>query len=298
MNHRNCGGYTLVELTVAAGTFAIISLGILAVFSTTTRLMARNLATNHSHETVRAASQRMTAALHDAAAPFVLTSFDGANYTTLNPAASSDTDPLSLGILSQRANGVAFRRFSGGPYPIIGTGVIPGTSASLSFDFGVNGEMPYTPQIGDKVVLPVIKQTLQITGIITAPTSGSTVGTISFSPATLAFSIEPTAGNMMTGYFLRRIAFTVWDGQLRHHPNFTGTQRNVFAVVRGNVTSPRPFALLFSNPTEPIADSESLRVSMEAFDTGFSARRFLNGTTTYQTVISSRTQPIFIANTD
>ncbi len=298
MNRQTNAGFTLVELMVAAGAFGVMSVGLLAVLSTTTRLMARNLATNHSHETVRTSSQRMMSALHDAAAPFSLITFDGASYGTVVPAAGSDVDPLSRENLSQRSNGVAFRRFSGGPYPIIAAGTIPGASTALSFDFGVNGELSYSPQVGDKVVIPVIKQTLEITAIITAPNIVNTVGRVSFAPAKLGYAVEPTATNMMTAYFLRRVGFTVWKDQLRFHPNFTGAQRNTHTVVRDNITSPRPFSLLFSSPTEPIADSESLHVSIEAFDTGFSARRFLNGTTTYQTVVSPRTQPIFIPNID
>lgn len=291
-------GFTLIEVAVATSIFAIMSLGLLAITSTTTRLMARNLATNHSHEAVRTSGQRMMTELHDAASPFSLIAYNGTTYSTVSPVVSGDLDPLSRQTLSLRANGVACRRFSGGPYRIVSAGVVPGTSTTLSFDFGVNGALPYTPVIGDKLVIPVIKQTFDITAITVSPTTVNTQGSVSIAPSQLGYAIEPTAGSPMSAYFLRRVAYTVWNEQLRYHPNFIGGQQNAFIVVRHNITSPRPFSLLFTSPTDPVADTESLHVSLEAYDTGFSARRFLGGTTTYQTVIPPRTQPIFISNSD
>ena len=289
--------FTLVELITAGGAFAIIALGLLATTSITTRLMARNLSTNHSHEAVRASGHRLLADLHDAAAPFTLLNFNGTIYTTLNPAASSDVDPLSQQNLSQRGNGVAFRKFAGGPYRIV-TGAVAASATSLTFDFSPNGGPAYSPQAGDKFILPVIKQIFDITAVTTAPTPGNPQGTVSFAPTQLAYAIEPSDTNMMTGYFLQRVAYTVWQGRLRYHPNFTGSGLNDSIVVRQNITSPRPFAFLFTSPSAPVPDLENLHVSLESYDSGFSARRFLGGTTTFKTVISARTQPIFISHTD
>lgn len=290
-------GFTLVELATATGVFAMISLGLLSVTSVTTRLMARNLTTNHSHEAVRTSGNRLLADLHDAASPFTLINFDGSTYSNVSPAASSDVDPLSTQTISQRANGVTFRKFAGGPYQIV-TGAVAPAATSLTFNFSAGGGPTYAPQVGDKFILPVIKQIFEITAVTTAPTAGNPLGTVSFSPTQLGYAIDPTDANPMTGYFLRRVAYTVWQGQLRYHPNFTGGGLNTSIAVRQNITSPRPFSFLFATPTAPVADLENLHVSMEAYDTGFSARRFLSGTTTLQTVISARTQPIFISHTD
>jgi hypothetical protein len=62
-------------------------------------------------------------------------------------------------------------------------------------------------------------------------------------------------------------------------------------VIRRNVTSPKPFGLLFASASGSISDATNLRVSLESYDTQYSSDLFTNGTTTVQAVIPSRNQP-------
>jgi len=100
---RARAGFTIVELLMAAGIFGTVSLALLSFTSTSVRLIIRNLATNHSHETLRTSGQRMLADLHNAASRFRLVNFNGTTYTDVPvPVATSNQDPIS-GQCPQRA---------------------------------------------------------------------------------------------------------------------------------------------------------------------------------------------------
>ena len=129
------------------------------------------------------------------------------------------------------------------------------------------------------------------------PVAGSTNGTITIADAGgLGFSIDATtAGNVTTAYFYREVAYTVFNNELRYHRNFTGGEKANYAVIRSSVTSPKPFAMLYSSSG---LDGTNVRISLEAYDSDYTARRFINGAVTLQAVIPTRTIPTPISSTN
>lgn len=297
MKRTSVQAFTLIELLVASAVFASVTVGLLSFSQVSLRLISRNLATNHSHDTARISELRLLEDVHDAASPFRLFTFDGTTYTDLDPAATTDQEPLAQKFVSARANGVRFRTLSGGPYRL--TANTTATSTSLTFNFSAGGAVPYVPEAGDKVVLPLISREFAITAVTATPTAGSPQGTVTVNATGgIGFTINTTnAGNMTTGYFYRSVAYSVWNGQLRYHPNYTGTSRATTLVIRDRITSPLPFALLFASSSSQI-DNLSLRISLETYDPNYTNRRFQNGTTTLQTIIPPLAIPTPVSATD
>jgi prepilin-type N-terminal cleavage/methylation domain-containing protein len=298
MARRRIHGFTLVEMLVAAAIFSMVTVGLLTFGATSSRLIARNLATNHSHETMRISDLALLRGLHDAASPFRLVDFDGTAYSDADPAPSPDRDALTQQFASTRSNGVRFRQLAGGPYRF--TSDTKASDTSLRFDFrDASGGLSYIPQVGDKVVMPLLAREFDISAVTKTPTGGSTTGIVTISdPAGIGFTIDTTTtGNMTTAYFYRSVAYTVHGGKLRYHPNYTGANRATFTVVRDKITSPKPFALLFA-PDATVSDGLNLRISLEFYDSTYSARRFTGGTVTLQATVPPRTRPTPVSSTN
>ena len=282
---------------VATAIFAAVTVGLMTYMQTSIRLIARNLSVNHSHEAVRTSDLRMLKDLHLAASAFVLMNFDGTTYSDLSPAVTTDVDPLTQKFISARGNGVRFRLPAGGPYKL--TANTTTTSTSLTFNFAVNAKLPYVPQVGDKVALPLISREYSITAVTTVPTVGSPTGVITVNAAGgIGYTIDTTtAGNVTTGYFYREMAYSVYGGNLRYHGNFTSTNKTNFVVVRDKVTSTQPFALLYATSTAQI-ENTALRISLETYDPNYTGRKFSNGTATLQAVIPPLITPTPLSTTD
>jgi len=246
-------------------------------------------------------------------------------YTDVTPTftSSSDTDLFytpgqNYLINDNRANGVRYLRQAGtGPYQLTGDGVtdsgtIAATSTTLEFDFKNSG---YIPSIGDKLQIPliytgeydVIATPTQVSGTKYKVTISQATGYILYTGTTTTNTgITYNSSNPANtaGYFYQRLAYTVYNNQLRYHPNFTdpssgGTlltypatwtaaASDVPVVVRNNVLSVAPFSLLTSG-TSVATNGQYLRVSLVAYDLNYSARTFSNGTTTIQAIIPPRT---------
>ena len=288
--------FTIVELIVATAVFSGVTIALMTFSQTSLRLFARNLSVNHSHEAVRTSDLQMLRDLHDSASDFVLMNFNGTTYTDLSPALTTDVDPLTQRLISARGNAVRFRRLGGGPYRL--TADTTPVSTNLTFDFSVGTTLPYVPQVGDKVVLPLISREFNITAVPTVPTTGSRTGTVTVSGTSpLGFTIRPSiAGNVTTGYFYREVAYSVFGGNLRYHKNFTSTNKLISVPVRDKVTSTQPFGLLSPIAGEP--PIPALRISLEAYDPNYTGRKFSNGTATLQAVIPPLTIPPAISVAD
>ena len=104
-------------------------------------------------------------------------------------------------------------------------------------------------------------------------------------------------GKVTTGYFYRSVAYSVYNGQLRFHKNFTGANKAAFRVVRDKITSPQPFGLLFASGSGQ-AENLALRVSLESYDSNYTGRKFHNGTATLQTIIPPLAIPTPVSATD
>jgi len=298
--------FTLVEMLVASGVFSVLSVGIMIYASSALRMAARNFATNHSHETARGSLQRMLFDVHQSASRFQLINFDGTTYTDVTAAVSSDKDAYTQEYISGRANGVRFLNQAGGPYRLTGNGTsstIATTDTTLEFDFTGSS---YTPSVGDKLQIPLLNREFDVTTPAPYHTSGGKwVVTVSSG---IGFSIITASGTtssgvtltnpVVVGVFYQRVGYTVINNQLRFHPHLTNppypataATNDVPVVVCRNVTSPKPFGLLFPSASGSLSDATNLRVSLESYDTQYSSRLFANGTTTVQAVIPSRNQP-------
>jgi len=296
-HHRRTRALTLAETMVAVTVFSSVSLGLLSFGQASMQLVARNLATNLSHDSARISEMRLLSDLHESASPFRLFTFNGSTFTDLDPAVTTDQDSLSQRLVSARANGVRFRTRAGGPYRL--TANAAASATALTFNFSVGGAVPYIPQVGDKVVLPLISREFAITAVSNTPTVASPQATVTVdAPGGIGFTINTTTtGNVTTGNFYRSVAYSVWDGRLRYHPNFTGTNRSTTQEVRNRITSPQPFALLFATSSSAI-DNLALRVSLECYDPNYTNRRYQNGTATLQTIIPPLTVPTPVSATD
>ena len=297
MKRSNLHAFTIVELIVATAVFAGVTAALMTFGFTSLRLFARNLSVNHSHEAVRTSDLQMLRDLHDSASAFRLMNFDGTTYSDLDPAATTDVDPLTQKFISARGNAVRFRRLAGGPYKL--TADTNPASTSLTFDFSVGTALPYVPQVGDKVVLPLISREYSITAVSTVPTTGSRTGTVTVNAASgIGFTIKPSiVGTVTTGYFYREVAYSVYGGCLRYHKNFTSTNKTTFVQVRDKVTSTQPFGLLYPTSAGQI-ENTALRISLEAYDPNYTGQKFSNGTATLQAVIPPLTIPTPISTTD
>ena len=287
--------FTLVEMLIALSVFGVVSVGLFAFTATSLRLVGRNLATNHTHEVMRVSDQELLYNLHASATAFTLVTFDGTTYSDATPTVTTDQDRFTQQYISTRTNGVRFRLPAGVPYKL--TASTTSTSTSLTFDFGVSGSLPYVPEVGDKVVLPLLSREFDITAITKTPTVGSTTGTITIGTA-IGFTVDATtSGNVTTGYFYREVAYTVYNNQLRYHANYTGTAKSAYILVRDKITSPMPFAVLFATPSSPNSTGLNLRMSLEFYDINYSARSYASGATTLQAVIPPRVQPTDVTST-
>ena len=283
--------FTIVELIVATAVFAGVTVALMTFSSTAMRLFARNLSVNHSHDSIRIADQDMLRDLHDAASAFRLMTFDGTTYTDISPAATTDVDKLTQKFISARGNAVRFRRLAGGPFKM--TAATTPASIDLTFDFSGGS---YVPQVGDKIVLPLIAREF---GIIAVPSAG--VVRIS-DPGGVGFTINVTSPPaptppVTTAYFYREVAYSVWGGALRYHKNFTSTSKTTFVQVRDKITSTQPFGLLYPTAAGQV-ENGALRVSLEAYDPNYTGRKFANGTATLQAIIPPLNVPTPISATD
>jgi hypothetical protein len=253
---------------------------------------------------MRISGQELLYDLHDSASAFRLITFDGTNYADASPTVTTDQDPFTQQYISSRANGVRFRAKAGGPYKL--TANTTSTSTTLTFEFAGGGSTPYVPKVGDKVVLPLIAREFDITAVNAPsdPAASSTSYTITISDGTanflgIGFALDATtAGNVTTGYFYREVAFTVYNNQLRYHANYTGTSKGDCTVVRDKITSPQPFAVLFPTSASTTTDGLNLRLSLEYYDTNYSARKYTAGTVTLQAIVPPRVRPTLISSTN
>ncbi len=299
MKFPRTSAFTLAELMIATAITAVVGLGLVSFAWASGRLAARNLAYNHGHDAMLIAENRLVHDLQDSASTFTLVDFNGTTYTDSTVTVSSDVDPLTSQYLSSRSNAVRFWQNTGGPYKLSASTLA--TDTTLTFDFGplVNGALPYVPMVNDKVWMPLVDRECQITAIITAPTTASTTGVVriqNLNTTGVGFTLSTTSPNVTTGYFFRQAAYSVYNNQFRYHPNFSPSNQASYVVARENVTSPKPFSVLYLTSSSFASSCVDLHISMESYDLNYSNQRFPNGSTTLQTIISMRNQPPFVSS--
>jgi hypothetical protein len=279
--------FTLVEMSITLFSVAMLGVVLSLFSSSSSRFIARNLATNHSHEATRISSQELLRDLRDSASGFRLFNYDGTNFTDITPVATADQDVLTGQYAGTRANGVRFRQAIAGPLTMTSNTTPASTAVTFTFPNGAT-----LPIAGDKLTLPLISKEYDITAV---SGSGTSVTVTLGQP--VGYTLNTTSPNLIAGYFYRRVALTVFNNELRFHPNFNGASRATCRVIRGGITSPQPFTLLFpagGGDTERL----NVRVSLELTDLGYSKQKFGNGTTTLYTVIPARNQPTVLSSTN
>ena len=150
--------FTLAELLVAATIGVAITLGMVSLSWSASRLGAKNLAYNHGALSFTQASNRLVKDAQSSASIFTLVDFNGTTYTDSAAAVTGDQNPLTLQYMSARSNAVRFWKQIGGPFQL-NVDSLPATT-NLSFNFGpaVNGALPYTPTINDKLWFPLLDE--------------------------------------------------------------------------------------------------------------------------------------------
>jgi type II secretory pathway pseudopilin PulG len=290
-------GFTLAELLVAATVGVAITLGMVSFSWSASRLGAKNLAYNHGASSFTQASNRLVKDAQSSASIFTLVDFNGSTYTDSSATVSSDKDPLTSQYLSARSNAVRFWKQIGGPFQL-NVDSLP-ASTNLSFNFGpaVNGALPYTPTVNDKLWFPLLDEEFQITAIVTAPTVASPTGVVTINSTSrvgTGYTLSTTSPNVTTAIFYRQVAYSVYNYNLRYHPNYSNAP-STCADVCYNITSPKPFSVLYQTSTSSSSSRTDLRVSFEAYDLKYSNINFPNGAGTLQTIISIRDQPPFVS---
>src|SRR4051812_14577026 len=107
--------FTLMEMLMTMFSMGMLGTALLLFSTSSSRFVARNLATNHSHDTARISEQSLLKDLHDSASVFNQFNFDGTSYTDFTPAATADVDVLTGRVAGTRSNGVRFRQLIAGP---------------------------------------------------------------------------------------------------------------------------------------------------------------------------------------
>ena len=274
---RSPAAFTLLELTFAAGIFGVVSLILLCYLGAMSRLITRNLATNHSHQSAHMSGLTLLSQLHESGSNFVLIQPNGTTFTPVStPTATSSQDALTNYFLSERTAGVRFRRLAGGPFKL--TADTTSGQTFLQFDFSTGGT-GYVPRAGDQLVLPLLSADYLLTG--------ASAGTVSIAAPGIPYELSTASPNVTTGYFYRNSAFVVQNGELRFHPDVQGSALGPHVLVRQNVTCTKPFSLLFPSATAIQTNISQLRVTLETFDTKNSLR-VASGATTLQMSIPPR----------
>ena len=293
MNHlRSRTGATLIELLIGAVLVGVVSAGLATFVWVSVRLVSRNLATNHGHESARASVQQLLQNLHDSATGFRLIDPAGSSFTDATAAPSVDRDALSGMYLSNRTAGVRFRHVAGPPFKLSASATT--VSTTLQFDFANSN---YVPRVGDKLVLPLIARECNIIAVPMAPFGPRRTGSVVID-APLGYTLTANASNITVGYFYTRMVLAVVGSELCLYRQVSGNTLANPVVLARDITSPRPFGLLFPSSVSALSDGLQLRVSLESYDQKLTSRRFLAGTTTLQMVVPPRSLPTPVTATN
>ncbi len=297
MKSLNKSGYTITELVVAMTIGLGVTLGMVSLSWATSRLSAKNLAYNHGSGAFTQAANRLVKDIQSSGSIFTLVNFDGTSYTDSTTTVSTDLDPLSGQYISSRSNAVRYWMQVGGPVQLNADAAATATNLSFNFGPAVSGALRYTPRVNDKVWLPLIDKEFRISAIVTAPTVISPTGVVTIANVNnsgTGYTLSTTSPKVTTAMFYRQVAYSVYNNTLRFHSDYSNAPSTCAAVCY-NITSPKPFSVLYATSSSTSSERTNLRLSFEAYDLKYSNTNFPNGALTLQTVISVRDQPPFVS---
>jgi hypothetical protein len=287
-------GVTLFETVVSVGILMLVSTGIYLLLSQSSRMTGRVIATNMSHLNVRKGYNAISDILKESGSAYVLINRSGSGFVDVQATGTTTREPMTNRFLSNRANGVRFRRFAGGPF-LLNASTTP-TSISLTFRFDpINGQDVYLPQPGDRLVLPLVAQELAVLSVTTQPTATDRRGTIVVDRG-VGFTLTPSTTNLITGRFYRSSALAVVNNSILYYPSFTLATPGSSRVLGTGVRSVSPFALVVPTSTTTVSSGVELHAALGIHDQSRARWARNSALATINSVISPRLYPTPIAS--
>lgn len=189
-------GYTIAELTIAAGLAVVVS-GFIATFlSTTTLLYAKNASTNLTHQSIRSSLDKMVQ-----------------DVTAANGAIKLIT-PTGVSVAAGSAAGMRFDVLRGNPFVVLPTSAgagLPAGTTTLVLQRSTDGmASPAKPELGDVLLIDgATDKRLLVQSSIYGSTSGSVQNISVTLQAPLATAIPWTAAATKVARNVRPVAYVV-----------------------------------------------------------------------------------------
>ena len=212
-------GFTLPEMMTTISVFALAAGIVAIVFVTGLTLYAKNVSVNVAHEQTRQAVDRLQRDIHAAISVPVL--------VDVNRNALNSTGP---------AEGVAFMLQGSSNL------LVAANCAANQNTVQVSGLGSYTPQVGQRFVIPMYQIEADITAV-----NGNTL-TLSNNLGTPVTVTNPSGGANLNiiCYVADIVEYVVINGELRFYKNASSNNYN---VVSRSLVNSQPFGLPF-NPTQ------------------------------------------------
>jgi hypothetical protein len=287
IHFKRIAAYTLVELTVVAGSFAIVGGAMYVLMSSGLNLFARNHSINHSSEMARTTLDRLTSDMHVAIESPTLINSAG------EPVPVGGDAPVA-------AAGIRFRKFIAGPLRI--PSALTATNTTVTLAAQASDRMP---EAGQFIIIPattvnvlpqdVHARILAARGSVTMPVLDLTapIGT-SLLPPVLSGNVAPANS---VAYIVQEVAYVVVTPpspapqipELRFYPRAMSAASDTaskfnnpanYTVVTPNmVATPTPFRVTANVRAISVQfTAEAARYSNQ-FDTAF-PKTFTVGTST------------------
>jgi prepilin-type N-terminal cleavage/methylation domain-containing protein len=245
---RSRRGFTLTELTVSMAIGSIVAALILTYLHVTAVLVAKNLGTNFSHNSLHKSLDWMTDRIQTAEyIPVLLTSGSTVALTSGSGSAYLTSGSASISSQSTQVMGIYFDRLVGNPYVFPSTsGTISASATSLTVQYSGNVYAnPPAPQANDVILVNGATATTgsgtsSVTTTLRPMVSSATV-TTSGSYQSAAITLSGSFGGTyswdntssgtsnpeyQTAIIIHREAFlvisntTTGNNELRYYPNF------------------------------------------------------------------------------
>jgi len=222
---------------------------------------------------MRISDQELLYDLHASATAFSLITFNGTTYADATPAATHGPGPVHQQYISTRANGVRFRLLAGGPYKLDHEYDQHQLQPDFRFRRG-RAPSPYVPHVGDKLALPLLSRELALPASPRRPPWAAPPGPSRSLPPLALPWMPPTAGNVTTGYFYRSVRLPPFTKTSSLPCQLTGAAKSSYRIIRDRITSPSHLGAFFATTSSPSSTGLNLRMSLEWYDTNYSARQY------------------------
>lgn len=299
-SRRPIGGYTLIEVCIAAAILTVVGMGGYSMLMSSTTLLAKNVSLNSSNILTNAALDRIFAELNQGNRLPSLINADGSPAAEPGPAA-----------------GIIFDRYLGGPY-VVGNpgGGLAATATTFNLFYSTNAlARPPVPKKNDVVIMD--GQTRALVSSCTAgsaafsspaptptPSGGEMVtvtlqnklGSYTIPPVSSGTAIPWSSTTQQTAYVVHRKAFVVvpingtnGPAELRLYPDaetvtnysdpasYVVLSRNIGTRTVNGVAENAPFSIVSQD------GNKFLNIAMRVEDQGFNKRLATQQTNEFNT---------------